>query len=467
MGISLRHSDNKSIAKLINIFIIAIITLEVLAIALTFTFYPNEDESLYYNKTRLICAQKIQKVEESFASGQSNFTTWKYPYVVLNNKGEVLYASGSLNIGKSQSLESFLQFDNSSAIKYKGYIKSSFPIVINGENKGFFVAFIKHTDLEENSLFKRKLITLTPEVIMLVILSLLLLCFKIFVSKKVLKPIKKITQSSNDIIEGKFDNYVTYNSEDEVGDLSYAFELMRDELGDHIKKEENIKKSEKEVIAAISHDIKTPLSSIKAYVEAIRDGMAETLEEKEEYTSIILKKIDTLNSLVSDLLEQSKADLEVLTIRKKEVSIKPFLQKLIEEIDLELKSKNIEFIWDKGIPEGIINVDNIRIYQAVFNLISNSMKYGKGNLTISFKSYIENRYLFICIEDNGIGISPEDMPYIFNKFYRGDKSRNSRIQGSGLGLSTCKYIVEKHGGEIYCKSLKDNGSTFYFTIPLE
>lgn len=136
------------------------------------------------------------------------------------------------------------------------------------------------------------------------------------------------------------------------------------------------------------------------------------------------------------------------------------------EIDLELKNKNIKFIWDKNIPEGIINIDEIRIYQAVFNLISNSMKYSNGNLTINFKSYIENRYLFIYIQDNGVGISLEDMPYIFNKFYRGDKSRNSRIQGSGLGLSTCKYIVEKHGGEIYCKSLRDSGSTFYFTIPI-
>jgi len=463
----LKHRENKNIAKLLNIFIIALITLEVLAIALTFAFYSNEDESLYYNKTRLICARKVEAVEKSVVYQDNNFTGWKYPYVVLDNKGEVIYASKSLNIDKQQqSLESFLQFDNSSSVKYKEYIKSSFPIVINGENKGFFVAFIKKSDLEENSLFKRKLKTLVPEATILIISSLLLLSLKVFVSRKILKPIKKITKSSNDIIEGKFDNYVTYNSEDEVGDLSYAFELMRDELSDHIKKEENIKKSEKEVIAAISHDIKTPLSSIKAYVEAIRDGMAETPEEKEEYTSIILKKIDTLNSLVSDLLEQSKADLEVLTIRKKEVSIKSFLEKLIEEIDLELKNKNIKFIWDKNLPDGIINIDEIRVYQAVFNLISNSMKYGNGNLTINFKSYIEGRYLFVYIQDNGIGIAPEDMPYIFNKFYRGDKSRNSRIQGSGLGLSTCKYIIEKHGGEIYCKSLKDNGSTFYFTIPL-
>lgn len=463
----MKHRENKNIAKLLNIFIIALITLEVLAIALTFAFYSNEDESLYYNKTRLICARKVEAVEKSVVYQDNNFTGWKYPYVVLDNKGEVIYASKSLNIDKQQqSLESFLQFDNSSSVKYKEYIKSSFPIVINGENKGFFVAFIKKSDLEENSLFKRKLKTLVPEATILIISSLLLLSLKVFVSRKILKPIKKITKSSNDIIEGKFDNYVTYNSEDEVGDLSYAFELMRDELSDHIKKEENIKKSEKEVIAAISHDIKTPLSSIKAYVEAIRDGMAETPEEKEEYTSIILKKIDTLNSLVSDLLEQSKADLEVLTIRKKEVSIKSFLEKLIEEIDLELKNKNIKFIWDKNLPDGIINIDEIRVYQAVFNLISNSMKYGNGNLTINFKSYIEGRYLFVYIQDNGIGIAPEDMPYIFNKFYRGDKSRNSRIQGSGLGLSTCKYIIEKHGGEIYCKSLKDNGSTFYFTIPL-
>lgn len=466
MGISLKHSDNSNISRLLNLVIAALITLEGLAIALTFIFYSNEDESLYYNKTRFICAREVAKIRKSFESGNNNFTAWKYPYVVLNNKGDVLYAAKGLNIDEKQDLESFLQFDNSSSVKYKGYIKSSFPIVINGENKGFFVAFIRRSDLEETSLFKRRLMILIPEVIVLMASSLILIGFKIFVCRRILKPIKKITQSSKDIIEGRFDNYVTYNSDDEVGALSYAFELMRDELNHHIGKEERIKKSEKEVIAAISHDIKTPLSSIKAYVEAIRDGMAETKEEKLEYTSIILNKIDGLNNLVSDLLEHSKAELEVLKIRKKEVSIKPFLEKLVGEIDIELKNKNIQFIWEDVLPEGIINIDEMRISQVVFNLISNSRKYGKDSLIINFRAYIKDRHLFVYIQDNGIGIASEDMPYIFNKFYRGDKSRNSKIQGSGLGLSTCKYIVEKHGGEIFCESLQNKGSIFYFTIPL-
>lgn len=349
--------------------------------ASTFVFYRDEDETLYYNKTRLLCADKLNEINEKFKVGTYSFEPWKYPYVVIDDSGKVLYSSYVLGIHDQVNLQSFLQFDRSTSLEYRGSIKSSFPIVINNENKGLFIAFINIKDLQEKTTYERKMEIIYPELILIVLSIVMFIIFRI-------------------------------------------------------------------------------------YVEAIRDGMAETEEDRYEYTATILRKVDTLNKLIDDLLEHSKENLEVLSINKKEVSIKPFLEKLIEEIDLELLMVNAKFYWDKYIPEGIINIDELRISQVIFNLISNSIKYSKGILEIKFKAEIKNRYLFIYIEDNGIGIMKEDIPYIFNKFYRGDKSRNYRIPGSALGLSTCKYIVEKHLGEIYCKAIKDSGGIFYFSIPL-
>ena len=458
--------NKRKLIKLLTIFIIILISAEILTAVSNFVFYKEEDETLYYNKTRLICADKLNEISGKLKGESYSFEPWKYPYAVIDNSGKVLYSSNVLGIHNQVNLESFLQFDRSTSLNYTGFIKSSFPIVINNQNKGFFVAFINIEDLQEKTIYERKIEIIFPQFILIAISIIMFIIFRIYVVKYVLKPILKITNSSKDIIKGKFDNYITFNSDTEIGELSYAFELMRDEIKSHREREEKLKKSQKEIIAAISHDLKTPLSAIRIYVEAIRDGMAEREADRYEYTATILRKVDTLNKLIDDLLEHSKENLEVLSINKKEVSIKPFLEKLIEEIALEISRVNAKFYWDKHIPEGIVNIDELRINQVIFNLISNSIKYSKEVLEIKFKAEIKNRYLFIYIEDNGIGIMQEDISYIFNKFYRGDKSRNYRIPGSGLGLSTCKYIVEKHHGEIYCKTIKDSGSIFYFSIPL-
>lgn len=462
-----RNPKNKrKLVSLLTIFIVFLISAEVLGIVSTFVFYRDEDETLYYNKTRLLCADKLNEINEKFKLTTYSFESWKYPYAVIDNSGKVLYSSDALGIHEQVNLQSFLQFDRSTSLEYKGFVKSSFPIVIDNENKGFFIAFINIKDLQEKTTYQRKMEIIYPQLILIIFSIVMFIIFRIYVVKYVLKPILKITNSSKDIIKGRFDNYITFNSDTEIGELSYAFELMRDEIKSHREREEKLKKSQKEIIAAISHDLKTPLSAIRIYVEAIRDGMAEKEEDRYDYTATILRKVDTLNKLIDDLLEHSKESLEVLSINKKEVSIKPFLEKLIGEINMELLRVNAEFCWDKYIPEGIVSIDEIRINQVIFNLISNSIKYSKENLKIKFKAEIKNRYLFIYIEDNGIGILQEDISYIFNKFYRGDKSRNYRIPGSGLGLSTCKYIVEKHLGEIYCKTIKSGGSIFYFSIPL-
>lgn len=462
----MKQKIKRKLITIVCVFVGILILAEILCAIFEFVSYKEDDKTLYYNKTRLICEDKLNDVINKFKTKDYSFKTWKYPYAVTDSSGKVLYHSSMIKIQSQVNLEEFLQFDKSTSEEYKGFIKSSFPIVINDKNEGFLVVLINAKDLQEKTLYEKRFEVMRPVLILIAFSMILFGILIMYLFSYVINPILKITSSSKDIIKGKFDNYVTFNSSTEIGELSYAFELMRDEVKNHIEGEERLKKSQKEIIAAISHDLKTPLSSIRLYVEAIRDGMAENTEERNEYAETTLKKVDTLNKLIDDLLEHSKASLEVLSINKKEINIKKFLENIIKEIALELSSENIKFFWDKNLPDGIISVDELRINQVIFNLISNSIKYSKGNLEIKFKAEVKGDYLYMYIEDNGIGILSEDIAYIFDKFYRGDKSRNYKIPGSGLGLSTCKYIVEKHSGEIYCKSLNGKGSVFYFSIPM-
>lgn len=466
----MKDNDNVKKKRLSSVFsrlIFIIICVQFVSIIVTFILYKNNsNESLYYNNSRILCSDKINEIKNNFYSKDYHFTKFKYPYAVIDNSGKVLYSSKILSLGTEVNLESFLQFDKSSEARYKGYIKNSFPIVINGRNEGFFVVLIDESDVKKQSELKQKEQIIFPEIMSLILTAVVLITYKRYMDKKVVKPIVKITESSKDIIKGKLDNYVKENNETEIGELSYAFELMRDEVKNRRDKEMKLKKAQSEVIAAISHDLKTPLAAIRIYVEAIRDGMAETAEDRQEYTSIILKKVDRLTKLIDDLLENSKESLDAITINKQEVSIKEFFSEIASEIMFELSSVNGELKVQGEIPDGIIEIDKLRISQVMFNLISNSIKYASGKLIIKFKVEIKDKHLYVYVEDNGQGILAEDAPYIFNKFYRGDKSRNSSIPGSGLGLSTCKYIVEKHSGEIYYKSLKTKGSLFYFCIPL-
>lgn len=446
--------------------IIIVFSFEILLMALTFFIIKDENEELYYNKARTICADKLNEVRDEIEYGRYEFGKWNYSYAVIDNKGEVLYSSDVLKLGESVDLNQFLQFDKSSYIKNKGLIKTTFPIVIDKENKGYLVAFIGKTELSNRSRLEERIYIMTPFVIATLFNLIAWIIYKRYHDRNVINPIQKITESAEDIINGTLTNYITYESNTEIGELAYAFELMRDEIDNYRKREEKLKKAQKEMIIAISHDLKTPLSSIKAYVEAIRDGIAQSDEDRREYTGVVLKKVNDINKLTDDLLEHSKAELEVLTICKKEVFIKEFLINIIKEIELQLKNTEIQFRYDDNIPDGIIEIDESRISQVIFNLITNAIKYSNGNSYIEFKAEVTNKELFIYIEDNGQGILPEDAPFIFNKFYRGDKSRNSKIQGSGIGLSVCKYIIEKHYGEIFFKSKINGGSIFYFYIPV-
>jgi signal transduction histidine kinase len=169
--------------------------------------------------------------------------------------------------------------------------------------------------------------------------------------------------------------------------------------------------------------------------------------------------------MINELLEYSNAQLNKLDIIKEEIYFLDFFNPLMIEINVFVKQNGLSFSYEQRLENMLVVIDPKRITEVMYNLVENSIKYiGNKQGKITIEAERQDKFVLIKVKDNGIGISPDDIPYVFDKFYRAEKSRSTSIPGSGLGLSICKYIINEHGGEIYCKSSNHNGCEIGFTL---
>lgn len=294
------------------------------------------------------------------------------------------------------------------------------------------------------------------------VLAVLILLWTWYISRTVLKPLKEIYHATEEVIEGNLDYPIKYGKRDEIGRFIHGFDLMRSHLKKSIEHQQQYERARKQLIASISHDLRTPLASIKGYVEGLEDGIARNEEMQKKYYRVIKSKTDQLDRLIEDLFEFSKFELEQLSIDKGLVNSRGFFQETLQNAQLDYQ--NVELIMEEPLPSVSLNIDSGRIKQVMANLIDNAVKY--GGTKVVMKVEIRDGFLQVSIVDNGQGINEEDLPLIFKPFFRGEKSRSRESGGTGLGLAIVKYIVEAHGGKIDVKSEPGKGSQFTFTLPL-
>nr|WP_089972093.1 HAMP domain-containing sensor histidine kinase [Lihuaxuella thermophila] len=285
------------------------------------------------------------------------------------------------------------------------------------------------------------------------------------VSRSILKPLNTLKRATERIKEGNLDFQITPTSNDELGELSLAFEKMRQKLKESIDLQLQYEENRKELLSNISHDLKTPITAIKGYVEGIRDGVADTDEKREKYLSIIARKAEDMDRLIDELFLFSKLDLKKLPFTFEHVEIMEYLSDSIEELKFDLEKHGIEIRLTKNIGPACVIADREKLKRVIMNVIGNSVKYmNKTNGRISVNVADLDDKVRIQIEDNGSGIDPEALPYIFDRFYRTDKSRSTLTGGSGLGLAIAKQIIEEHGGEIWAESEPNKGTVISFTL---
>ncbi len=287
-----------------------------------------------------------------------------------------------------------------------------------------------------------------------------------YVSRSIITPIKQLTLSARNISEGDLEYSVATNKKDEIGELSNTFEAMRLSLQQAKEDQSRYERDRQELIASISHDLSTPLTSIKGYVKGIQDGVANTPEKLERYMAIIYRTADDMDGLINDLFQYSKLDIEQIPFEFEDVDLYSFFTDFIDELafDLEQEEGMATLMACKN-DDYMVRADREHLRRIVTNIVQNSLKYmdkKRKNMEVYLKS--ESQQVTVEISDNGSGIAQQDIPRLFESFYRTDASRNSSTGGSGLGLAIVKKIIEEHDGKVWAESVQGEGTSIYFTL---
>ena len=272
--------------------------------------------------------------------------------------------------------------------------------------------------------------------------------------------------AAKNIRDGNLDFELEPESEDELGSLCQDLEQMRCRLKDNAEEKIKFDRENKELISNISHDLKTPVTAIKGYAEGIMDGVADTPEKRDKYIRTIYNKANEMDTLINELTLYAKIDTNRIPYNFAKLNVAEYFNDCIEEIGLDLEAKNIGLAYFNYADEDVqIIADPEQLKRVVNNIVGNSVKYldkQKGFINIRIKDVGD--FIQVEIEDNGRGIAARDLPYIFDRFYRADASRNSATGGSGIGLSIVKKIIEDHGGKIWATSKESIGTVMYFVL---
>lgn len=304
----------------------------------------------------------------------------------------------------------------------------------------------------------------------IIMVSLPLICCTIWmtriITRKILLPLRELTLVAEQIVQGNMDCPITYRANDEMGRFSAVFELMRTRLLESKVNQDAYEQARNELIASISHDLRTPLSSIRGYVEGLQDGVARDTIKFERYLSIIRDKTDKLNDLIEDLFRFSELESGQLQMNYGEMECALLLESIVRPLEYEFAGGKATLTVVRPFPAGMVRADEVRLTQVFNNLVGNATKYAGEEAHITIAASHNGKRLEVSVSDNGTEIAPEHLPRLFERFYRGDKSRSSQLGGAGLGLAICKYIIEEHGGDIGVHTLPGTGNVFYFSLPL-
>ncbi|RWZ54545.1 HAMP domain-containing histidine kinase [Halobacillus fulvus] len=336
------------------------------------------------------------------------------------------------------------------------------PIVIEGETsegEALQVELTFQSSELESSLMTYILISIGSGVLAL------LLTIGIWVwllSKSVLRPLKSVYEASEEARKGNLDYPVRYEKKDEIGRFISSFNLMRQDIKDSFAKQQAYERARQELIASISHDLRTPLSSIQGYVEGLRDGVVTSEEQQKKYLTIIHKKTRQVDNLIEDLFDLTRLELKKLPIDPQPVESGPFTEDMLESLS-PADHDSLKLVRGEVAPSVPLFIDPVRMQQVVTNLVDNAFTYGGTRVEVSTR--LSDGHWKLDISDDGSGIDQELLEKIFTPFYRADHARSDG--GTGLGLSIAKSIVEAHGGSLGVTSRKGEGSTFTVSLPID
>lgn len=298
------------------------------------------------------------------------------------------------------------------------------------------------------------------------ILVLIIVAISAWTYRVIIKPIRMLRNATQKIRDGDLDFKIEVRELDEIGQLCQDFDEMRQRLKESAESRVRIDTENRELIRNISHDLKTPITAVKGYAEAIRDGVADTPEKMDRYIQTICNKSNDMENLIDELAYYSKIDTNRIPYEYTRLNVVGYFEDCASELEIDLESVGIRFEYRNNVGNQVeIIADPEQLKKVVNNIISNSVKYmDKPEKKVRMQVQESGDFIHVSIEDNGKGIAQKDLPLIFERFYRADSARTSSAGGSGIGLSIVKKIIEDHGGRIWASSREGEGTTLHFEL---
>jgi signal transduction histidine kinase len=391
--------------------------------------------------------------------------------LIVQKENEFIYFSTFINsLGLKKEDMSLTNYriepksDNLTQISDNLFMKA-IPFHFNDQSQGkIFLVYDSSSASQELNQFKKSVIyTLILFLIIIISINSLI---TYFLSKQIVNPLIRLKNAAQQIRKGNYDFHLKSPSKDEIGDLFQSFEEARKQLKKSEETKNKYEKNRNELITNISHDLKTPITTIKGYVEGIIDGIPKSKEKQDKYLQTIHQNAIHMESLIEDLFLLSKFDLDQSLYQFENINIKDYLADSYEELRFELEEKGISLEFEANYNElNPVKADRQQLKRVILNIINNAINFKKETDSVIKLILTEtDEEAKIEIYDNGKGVSKETLEKIFDRFYKADKSRSNRASGTGLGLHIARKIIADHGGRIWAQSKNGSGTSIFFTL---
>jgi len=283
-------------------------------------------------------------------------------------------------------------------------------------------------------------------------------------SKTLTRPLQKINRAALDMAAGNFKSKIEEESDDEIGGVVKTFNYSVEQVEKYLEEQKRLEMLRRNLVANVSHELKAPLASVRGFSELMLDGFIDE-DEKKKYLKIILDNSVHLSRLVDDLLTLSHLESGQLSLEKQEISVNDLAAWSFDSVSPRGEAKGINLKLDLEPELPALYGDRHRLHEVLVNLLNNAIEYTPPDGEVFLRGKHYQGQVIFEVEDTGCGIPEEELPYIFERFYKVDKSRRRNAQGSGLGLAITKHLVELHGGNIEVESKVGKGSTFRVSLP--
>lgn len=301
--------------------------------------------------------------------------------------------------------------------------------------------------------------------LLLIFAGILSASFGYLLAANITQSLNLLREGTHKLANGDFSARVRLTELDELSDVAEAFNKMADDLQRSFARQKELEQARRDLIAAVSHDLRTPLTSIRAMIEALADDVVTEPENVRRYYKTISSQIGNLSGLINDLFELSQLDTEQIKLNLEPVNMNDLLSDVVESMQAQARARGVSLvgIFSEDLP--LIKAELAKIQRALFNLVQNAIRHTStdGSISIATKKVPEG--IQVDVIDTGEGISSEDLPRVFDQFFRGEKSRSRETGGAGLGLAITKRIIEAHQGRIWVESQVGQGTRFSFVLP--